>query len=142
MTINGSGTLNIDAKKNNGIKANDSLHITGGTYKITSVGDAFNVNDELNITGTTMTIEAEEDGVKVDNDDDTSVGTMYLAGPHRGRHHPHHLPPAQRRGPQPPGDLPGEHRLHRQHPGEQGGRHEPGHRRGDVGGRVDRKSVV
>jgi hypothetical protein len=79
LTINGSGTLNIDAKKNNGIKANDSLHITGGTYKITSVGDAFNVNDELNITGTTMTIEAEEDGVKVDNDDDTSVGTMYLS---------------------------------------------------------------
>ncbi len=26
-----------------------------------------------------MTIEAEEDGVKVDNDDDTSVGTMYLS---------------------------------------------------------------
>ena len=79
LTINGSGTLNIDAKKNNGIKANDSLHMNGGTYKITSVGDAFNVNDELNITGTTMTIEAKEDGVKVDNDDDTSVGTMYLS---------------------------------------------------------------
>ena len=26
-----------------------------------------------------MTIEAEEDAVKVDNDDDTSVGTMYLS---------------------------------------------------------------
>ena len=70
--------LNIDAKKNNGIKANDTLHITGGTYKITAVGDAFNVNDELNITGTTMTIDADEDAVKVDNDEDTSVGTMYL----------------------------------------------------------------
>ena len=53
--------------------------MTGGTYKITSVGDAFNVNDELNLMGTTMTIEAEEDAVKVDNDDDTSVGTMYLS---------------------------------------------------------------
>ena len=79
LTINGSGTLNIDAKKNNGIKANDTLHITGGTYKITAVGDAFNVNDELNITGTTMTIDADEDAVKVDNDEDTSVGTMYLS---------------------------------------------------------------
>ena len=48
-------------------------------YKISSVGDAFNVNDELNITGTTMTIEAEEDAVKVNNDDDTSAGTMYLS---------------------------------------------------------------
>ena len=74
-----SGSLNIDAKKNNGIKANNTLHITGGTYKITAVGDAFNVNDELNITGTTMTIDAKEDGVKVDNDEDTSVGTMYLS---------------------------------------------------------------
>ena len=79
LTINGKGTLNVDGKKNNGIKANDTLHITGGTYNITAVGDAFNVNDELNITGTTMTIDAKEDGVKVDNDDDTSVGTMYLS---------------------------------------------------------------
>ena len=79
LTINGKGTLNVDGKKNNGIKANDTLHITGGTYNIIAVGDAFNVNDELNITGTTMTVDAKEDGVKVDNDDDTSVGTMYLS---------------------------------------------------------------
>ena len=79
LTINGSGTLNVDGKKNNGIKANDTLHITGGTFNITSVGDAFNVNDELNVTGATMTIDAKEDGVKVDNDDDMTVGNMYLA---------------------------------------------------------------
>lgn len=79
LTINGSGTLTVDGKKNNGIKANDTLHITGGTYNITSVGDAFNVNDELNVTGATMTIDAKEDGVKVDNDEDMTVGNMYLA---------------------------------------------------------------
>ena len=79
LTINGSGTLNVDGKKSNAIKANDTLHITGGTYTITAVGDAFNVNDELNITGTTMTIDAKEDGVKVDNDEDMTVGNMYLA---------------------------------------------------------------
>ena len=79
LTINGSGTLTVDGKKNNGIKANDTLHITGGTYNIIAVGDAFNVNDELNITGTTMTIDAKEDGVKVDNDEDMTVGNMYLA---------------------------------------------------------------
>ena len=79
LTINGSGTLNVDGKKSNAIKANDTLHITGGTFNITSVGDAFNVNDELNITGTTMTIDAKEDGVKVDNDGDMTAGNMYLA---------------------------------------------------------------
>ena len=79
LTINGSGTLTVDGKKSNAIKANDILHITGGTFNITSVGDAFNVNDELNITGATMTIDAKEDGVKVDNDDDMTVGNMYLA---------------------------------------------------------------
>ena len=67
----GQVLLTLMPRKTTVLKANDSLHITGGTYKITSVGDAFNVNDELNITGTTMTIEAEEDAVKVDNDDDT-----------------------------------------------------------------------
>ena len=79
LTINGSGTLTVDGKKSNAIKANDTLHITGGTFNITSVGDAFNVNDELNITGTNMTIDAKEDGVKVDNDDDMTVGNIYLA---------------------------------------------------------------
>lgn len=79
LTINGSGTLNVDGKKSNAIKANATLHITGGTYNITSVGDAFNVNDELNVTGATMTIDAKEDGVKVDNDEDMTVGNMYLA---------------------------------------------------------------
>ena len=79
LTINGSGTLNVDGKKSNAIKANDTLHITGGTFNITSVGDSFNVNDELNVTGATMTIDAKEDGVKVDNDDDMTVGNMYLA---------------------------------------------------------------
>ena len=79
LTINGSGTLNVDGKKSNAIKVNDTLHITGGTFNLTSVGDAFNVNDELNITGTTMTIDAKEDGVKVDNDDDLTAGNMYLA---------------------------------------------------------------
>ena len=79
LTINGSGTLNVDGKKSNAIKVNDTLHITGGTFNLTSVGDAFNVNDELNITGTTMTIDAKEDGVKVDTDDDLTAGNMYLA---------------------------------------------------------------
>ena len=79
LTINGSGTLNVDGKKSTAIKANDTLHITGGISNITSVGVAFNVNDELNITGATLTIDAKEDGAKVDNDDDTSVGAMYLS---------------------------------------------------------------
>ena len=68
LTINGKGTINVDGKKNNGIKANDTLHITGGTYNITAVGDAFNVNDELNITGTTMTIDAKDDGIHASGD--------------------------------------------------------------------------
>lgn len=63
LTINGKGTLNVEGKKNNGIKANDTLHISGGTYNITAVGDAFNVNDELNITGT-----AGDDGIHASGD--------------------------------------------------------------------------
>lgn len=79
LIINGNGTLNINAQKNNGIKANDSLHITGGTYHITAIGNAFNVNDELNITHTNMSIDAKDDAVKVDNDENLSVGNMFLS---------------------------------------------------------------
>lgn len=66
-------------KKNNGIKANDTLHITGGTYHITANGNAFNVNDELNITHTNMSIDAKDDAVKVDNDENLLVGNMFLS---------------------------------------------------------------
>jgi len=82
LTINGKGTLNVDGKKNNGIKVNDTLHITGGTYNITAVGDAFNVNDELNITGTTMTIDAkEEDLLKINSE-------IHLIGVDSDLHYP------------------------------------------------------
>ena len=79
LMINGNGTLNINAQKNNGIKANDTLHITGGTYHITAIGNAFNVNDELNITHTNISIDAKDDAVKVDNDENLSVGNMFLS---------------------------------------------------------------
>lgn len=79
LMINGNGTLNINAQKNNGIKANDTLHITGGTYHITAIGNAFNVNDELNITHTNIRIDAKDDAVKVDNDENLSVGNMFLS---------------------------------------------------------------
>lgn len=79
LIINGTGTLNINAQKNNGIKANDTLHITGGTYHINTSGNAFNVNDELNITHTNMSIDAKDDSVKVDNDENLSVGNMFLS---------------------------------------------------------------
>ena len=79
LIINGNGILNIDAKKNNGIKANDTLHITGGTYHITAIGSAFNVNDEFNITHTKMSIDAKNDAVKVDNNEELSVGNMFLS---------------------------------------------------------------
>ena len=59
LIINGNGTLNINAQKNNGIKANDTLHITGGTYHITanlSVGNMF-------LSDNTITIKAGDDGI-------------------------------------------------------------------------------
>ncbi|WP_314257591.1 carbohydrate-binding domain-containing protein [Granulicatella elegans] len=79
LIINGTGTLNTNAQKNNGIKANDILHITGGTYHINTIGNAFNVNDELNIAHTNMSIDAKDDAVKVDNDENLSVGNMFLS---------------------------------------------------------------
>lgn len=79
LTINGSGTLSVDGKTNDAIKVNDSLHIVGGNFKLTAVGDTLTVNDELNIVDSKLALEAGEDAVKVDNDDDQTLGNMYLA---------------------------------------------------------------
>lgn len=66
LTINGSGSLVIDAPYKYGIDANDSLHITGGDISITASEDAIHVNDEFNFDGADLTIDAGDDGIHCD----------------------------------------------------------------------------
>ena len=79
ITLNGTGTLNITSTEN-GIVGKDDLKITGGTYNITSYDVAIKANDSIRIADGTITINAETDGLHAENNDDDSLGYIYIGG--------------------------------------------------------------
>lgn len=78
LTLNGSGSLTVEGNYGNAIESNDDLRITGGTYTIKAAKHGLSVNDVLNIKDASLTITATEDAVHADNDEDTSLGNLYI----------------------------------------------------------------
>ncbi|HIZ56601.1 MAG TPA: carbohydrate-binding domain-containing protein [Firmicutes bacterium] len=80
LTLNGSGSLAVISPAGHGIASNDDLVITGGTYSVTSASHGLNANDSVRITGeTSLTVDAGKDGVHAENNDDASLGFVYIA---------------------------------------------------------------
>ena len=80
LTLNGLGSLTITSPAGHGIVSKDDLVITGGTYSITSASHGLDANDSIRITGeTSITIDAGKDGVHAENDEDPSLGFVYIS---------------------------------------------------------------
>lgn len=79
LVLNGQGTLNISST-DNGITSKDDLKITGGTLDITSTSDAIEANDSIAVAGGKTTINSQKDGLHAENDDDNSLGYVYICG--------------------------------------------------------------
>ena len=75
ITVNGSGTLNIDSSLH-GIVGNDDVKITGSTLNITSKSIGIKANDSVRFTISTTTINSSHDGIQVDSDEGT--GFFYM----------------------------------------------------------------
>ena len=67
LVINGNGNLTVNANSSDGIKANDSLKITGGKIKIISVDDGINANDYIAVLNTSITVNAGGDAIKCEH---------------------------------------------------------------------------
>lgn len=80
IVLNGEGTLNINSTYGNGISGHDDMKITGGTYTISCALDAFEANDSILINDGTFTIYTSKDGLHCANDEDSTVGYIYIAG--------------------------------------------------------------
>lgn len=81
LTFNGSGSLTVTSPAGHGIVCKDDLVITGGTYTVTASSQGLAANDSIRITGETdMTIQAGKDGLHAENDEDASLGFVYLSG--------------------------------------------------------------
>ena len=80
LTINGSGSLTVPSPAGHGIVCKDDLVITGGTYIVNSASHGLDANDSVRITGETqLTIDAGKDGIHCENNDDASLGFVYIS---------------------------------------------------------------
>ena len=79
LVVNGTGTLNISSSEN-GISSKDDLKVTGGTINITCTADALEVNESILVADGTINIKSDKDGLHAENDEDDTVGYIYIAG--------------------------------------------------------------
>ncbi|MBR1812910.1 MAG: carbohydrate-binding domain-containing protein [Lachnospiraceae bacterium] len=79
LVLNGLGTVNISST-DNGITCKDDLKVTGGTWNITCASDAMEANDSIRIADGTINISSKKDGLHCENDEDDTVGYVYICG--------------------------------------------------------------
>lgn len=79
LTLNGAGTLTIDAAAGHGIVSKDDLVLTSGTYDITAASQGLSGKDSIRIANGTYTIKSGKDGIHAENTDDSSQGFLYIA---------------------------------------------------------------
>lgn len=80
LTFNGTGTLTISSPGGHGIVSNDDLAVTGGTYTVTAASHGLKANDSVRITGDSQfTLTAGKDGIHAENDEDSSLGFVYIS---------------------------------------------------------------
>ncbi len=77
LSLNGTGTLNINATYSHGILSKDVLKIVSGTYQITAVNDAIRGRDGIAILDGTYNLIAQVDGLQANN---TDLGWIEIYG--------------------------------------------------------------
>ena len=80
ISLNGEGTLNINAVYGNGIVSKDDLVISSGSYNITAKNHGLRGKDAVKIGGGTIKVKAGKDAIHAENNDDTSKGYIYVSG--------------------------------------------------------------
>jgi hypothetical protein len=80
LTINGSGSLTVNANYNNGIQSKDDLKITGGRITVNAVNDALKGKDSVAIKDGVIALTAGNDGIQASNDQDAAQGYAVIEG--------------------------------------------------------------
>lgn len=80
LTINGSGSLTVNAFAGHGIVSKDKLKIVSGIISVTSAGNGIKGRDCVAIQAGTITIDAGGKGIKSNNDEDTAKGFILIDG--------------------------------------------------------------
>ena len=80
LTINGAGSLMVNANYNHGIVSKDDLKITGGTITVNAVNDGIKGRDSIAVMDGTITVTAGGDGLQANNDEDAKEGYIAIEG--------------------------------------------------------------
>lgn len=80
LTVNGSGTLNVDATTHHGIHSTDDLVIAGGSLDVDAANDGLVGKDSVKIGGASVHVTAQDNGVKATNDTDEDKGFVLISG--------------------------------------------------------------
>jgi len=79
LTLNGSGTLNVNSHAGHGIVSKDDLVITSGSYTVNAASHGLDANDSVRIANAQITVTAGKDGIHAENNDDAAKGFVYIA---------------------------------------------------------------
>ena len=80
LTVNGRGSLTVDANFAHGIVSKDDLKFVSGTITIDSVGDGLKGRDLVAVKDGVIDIKAEGDGIQSTNADDADKGNVVIDG--------------------------------------------------------------
>lgn len=78
LSINGSGTLIVDANYNNGIGCKDDLKIVGAAITVTAVNNAIKGKDSVTVAGGNITAICGSNGIQASNDTDEGKGYIHI----------------------------------------------------------------
>ncbi|MGM0214482.1 carbohydrate-binding domain-containing protein [Enterococcus sp. AZ109] len=80
LTLNGAGTLEVQATAGHGIQSKNDLKVTSGNYMIDSGNEGIKGKDSVQILDGTFTIQAANDGIQATNAEETDKGYIILDG--------------------------------------------------------------
>jgi len=80
LTINGNGSLMVNANYSIGIQSKDDLEITGGHIVVNAVGDGIRGRDSITIRNADVSVNSGGDGMQSNNDEDAQKGFVEIAG--------------------------------------------------------------
>lgn len=80
LTINGSGTLSVNAGFNNGIGSKDNLLIVNANLTVNAANHGVRGRDSVTVLDGSIKITAGGDGIQSNNDKDTTKGWILIKG--------------------------------------------------------------
>lgn len=78
LTVNGSGSLNIEAAEGHGVVSKDDLAVTGGIITVKAEGHGLEGKDSVRIAHGQLNITSGKDGIHSENSDKAEKGFIYI----------------------------------------------------------------